>query len=468
MKLWPFSKRAPEVRQSTQPFTDAIVAAIQAQATGAELAQPNATAAVEAAAGFYSRALAAAVVRGAGVAGSALTPSVLALVARDLIRRGESIFLMEIEAGALVLRPAGSWDVRGGPRESSYWYRLDLFGPSGNETRFVAGRERASFPLCRGPVAAVDGDLSDPVGAAHRGRARQSRSDGNERSGLNPSDTSYRSHPKVTTKTKRKIRTRVYAPTCSLREGGPCWWATRAKARKTAVGCKPAPIAAWRGSVRIRPRAWRGCAAIPPIRYSPRAGCRRRCSTNRATAPRDAKATGKRSISACVLSCVSWLRSCKPSSTRRILALDLSELHAHDVAGRCTLVQGIYRGGCASRRRGARDGHHADPRYRTFGVRGWWRLIQASIARAARGSIPAPGESICIACRIAARRRRANGERGKAAVEREFQLIFIAKHSNYATAAQPTEADLERGRTRRRIEDIEDERRARRECGAYS
>ena len=184
MKLWPFSKRAPEVRQSTQPFTDAIVAAIQAQATGAELAQPNATAAVEAAAGFYSRALAAAVVRGAGVAGSALTPSVLALVARDLIRRGESIFLMEIEAGALVLRPAGSWDVRGGPRESSYWYRLDLFGPSGNETRFVPGRERASFPLCRGPVAAVDGDLSDPVGAAHRGRARQSRSDGNERSGL--------------------------------------------------------------------------------------------------------------------------------------------------------------------------------------------------------------------------------------------------------------------------------------------
>ena len=76
---WPFSKREPEVRQSVQPFTDAIVAAIQAQATGSELAQPHATAAVESAAGFYARALATAIVSGAGIAASALTPSMLSL-----------------------------------------------------------------------------------------------------------------------------------------------------------------------------------------------------------------------------------------------------------------------------------------------------------------------------------------------------------------------------------------------------
>ena len=146
MKLWPF-KREPEKRQATQPFTDAIVAAIQAQATGAELAQPNATAAVEAAAGFYSRALASAVVKGAGMAERALAPSVLSLAARDLIRRGESIFLLEVDGDALELelRPAGSWDVRGGPRESGWWYRLDLFGPSGNETRFVPGASVLHF-----------------------------------------------------------------------------------------------------------------------------------------------------------------------------------------------------------------------------------------------------------------------------------------------------------------------------------
>ena len=144
MKLWPF-KRESEKRQATQPFTDAIVAAIQAQATGAELAQPNATAAVEAAAGFYSRALASAVVKGAGFAERALAPSVLSLAGRDLIRRGESIFLIELDGDALALRPAGSWDVRGGPRESQWWYRCDVFGPSGNETRLVPGDSVVHF-----------------------------------------------------------------------------------------------------------------------------------------------------------------------------------------------------------------------------------------------------------------------------------------------------------------------------------
>ena len=145
MKLWPFGRRAAETRASVQPFTDAIVAAIQAQATGAELAQPNATAAVETAAGFYARALASAQVKGAGTAQTALAPSVLALAGRDLIRRGESIFLIELEGDALMLRPAGSWDVRGGPREREWWYRLDLFGPSGNETRFVPGASVLHF-----------------------------------------------------------------------------------------------------------------------------------------------------------------------------------------------------------------------------------------------------------------------------------------------------------------------------------
>ena len=151
MKLWPF-KREPEKRQAVQPFTDAIVAAIQNQANGAELAQPNATAAVEACAGFYSRALASAVVKGAGIAQRALTPSVLSLAGRDLIRRGESIFLLELDGDALELRPAGSWDVRGGPRESEWWYRLDLFGPSGNETRLVPAASVVHFRYAVDPA----------------------------------------------------------------------------------------------------------------------------------------------------------------------------------------------------------------------------------------------------------------------------------------------------------------------------
>ena len=41
---------------------------------------------------------------GAGIAASALTPSVMALVGRDLIRRGESVHAIEIGARAPVLR----------------------------------------------------------------------------------------------------------------------------------------------------------------------------------------------------------------------------------------------------------------------------------------------------------------------------------------------------------------------------
>ena len=68
---------------------------------------------------------------------AALTPGCRALMARDLIRRGESVHHIELRAGAVRLAPVGSWDVRGGADEAGWWYRCDVFGPSGNETRFV-------------------------------------------------------------------------------------------------------------------------------------------------------------------------------------------------------------------------------------------------------------------------------------------------------------------------------------------
>ena len=66
-----------------------------------------------------------------------LTPACRALIARDLIRRGESVHAIGVEAGAVRLAPVGSWDVRGGPDERAWWYRVDVFGPSGNLTHFV-------------------------------------------------------------------------------------------------------------------------------------------------------------------------------------------------------------------------------------------------------------------------------------------------------------------------------------------
>ena len=137
--LWPFKKT--EQRQSGGiPFSDAVVQAIVNAAGGTSPADPNAIAALEAATGLYAAAFAGAAVTPANALTAAVSPPVRALIARDLIRRGESLHLIRVRAGRAELLPAGSWDVRGPWREEDWFYRLDLFGPSGNITRFVPSR----------------------------------------------------------------------------------------------------------------------------------------------------------------------------------------------------------------------------------------------------------------------------------------------------------------------------------------
>ena len=131
--MWPFRKREPEKRESI-PFTDAVVSALAAQAGGQSIGDASAIAALEAAVALYSRAFAA--VR-LSPAVPALSPSCLALIARNLIRRGEDVHMLRVDGGAMRLQPIGSWDVRGAPHEASWWYRVDEFGPSGNLTHFV-------------------------------------------------------------------------------------------------------------------------------------------------------------------------------------------------------------------------------------------------------------------------------------------------------------------------------------------
>ena len=95
---------------------------------------------MEAACSLYSAAFAAAEVKPQNEITKAVSPQARALIARDLIRRGESLHLIRVRAGRVSLLPAGSWDVRGPWSEEEWFYRLDLFGPSGNVTRFVPGR----------------------------------------------------------------------------------------------------------------------------------------------------------------------------------------------------------------------------------------------------------------------------------------------------------------------------------------
>ena len=140
---WPWSRSEPErERRESQPFTDAVIQAIVAGAEGSTPGDPAAIAALEMAAALYSRAFAAAKVTPATAATEAVTPGCLALVARDLIRRGESMHLIEVQDGAVRLCPVGSWDVRGDDDPGTWFVRADLFGPSGNRTVF---RPHAAF-----------------------------------------------------------------------------------------------------------------------------------------------------------------------------------------------------------------------------------------------------------------------------------------------------------------------------------
>ena len=136
MMSW-FKKTAPEKRAS-QPYTDAIVSALITQAGGSDVVNPAALGALEIAAGLWSRAFASAsVLCDDPRVKSAITPEVLGMVGRWLIKSGEMIFLIEFVSGEIVLSPVGSHDVRGGHLERDQYYRIDVFGASEHTTKYV-------------------------------------------------------------------------------------------------------------------------------------------------------------------------------------------------------------------------------------------------------------------------------------------------------------------------------------------
>ena len=140
---WPWSKQT-EQRAS---YSDAVVKAILAGSQGGAVGDPGAIAALETAAGLYARSFASAQVNPTGNARTAaITPSILASIARSLIRNGESLHLIEITRFGLKLSPVGSWDIQGGDDPASWYVRADLFGASASRTVFYP---HASFVHCR-------------------------------------------------------------------------------------------------------------------------------------------------------------------------------------------------------------------------------------------------------------------------------------------------------------------------------
>ncbi len=124
----------PPVRAELD-YTDKVIEYIERQAAGLN-ADPTALMLVAACAGIWERCIAAATVEPASGALAGVTPQMLALAGRDLALRGNSIWAIQVTpAGQVLLVPASSFDIAGGPDPASWRYSLDLAGPSLSGTR---------------------------------------------------------------------------------------------------------------------------------------------------------------------------------------------------------------------------------------------------------------------------------------------------------------------------------------------
>ena len=130
---WPWHRL--ETRESGGDYTDAVTRLVEAQAAGQLAADAGRTAAVEVSAGSLSRALIAADVEAEPFAAWAITPSYLAQIGRDLIRKGESLHVIRSTGGRLRLDPSAAWNYESsGPDPASWVIRATTYGPSESRT----------------------------------------------------------------------------------------------------------------------------------------------------------------------------------------------------------------------------------------------------------------------------------------------------------------------------------------------
>ena len=110
--------------------TNAIVNAIFQNSVDAVL-DANATAAVEIAAGFWSRAFSTADVEpNNGLPQPFMPAHVMGAIGRDLVTKGESVWYLEIHNGAPVMVPVTWFSVEGSYARNSWVYRLQASSPT--------------------------------------------------------------------------------------------------------------------------------------------------------------------------------------------------------------------------------------------------------------------------------------------------------------------------------------------------
>ena len=127
---WPWQR----IEKRDSSYEGALVGLLRERAEGTSAGDPSALASLEACAGLWSRAFGAARLEPDI---PAVTPSILALIGRDLIRHGDSLFILDMMGGRPVMKPCGSWDVRGGADEPDWMYRVSRYGPTHESTRYL-------------------------------------------------------------------------------------------------------------------------------------------------------------------------------------------------------------------------------------------------------------------------------------------------------------------------------------------
>ena len=131
---WPWEKET----EHRAGLTDLLVQHITDTAGGAS-AVPDGLAALEIASGLWGRAFSSAKVEGEGLAQRSITPSVLEMIGRQLVRRGEVVFEIVVTRGGLTLRPCADWSVSGGPDPDSWVYLVSIPGPSTTISKTISG-----------------------------------------------------------------------------------------------------------------------------------------------------------------------------------------------------------------------------------------------------------------------------------------------------------------------------------------
>ena len=136
---WPWQD--PEVREAEAmdgaDYTDALIRLIELHSQGRAVAEIGASAAVETAAGAFSRALAAATVQGPGWVRQAVTASALADMGRDLVRRGEYLAVLEVDPAGARLARSATYDFRGDDDPRTWTVQVTTQGPSLTRTRRI-------------------------------------------------------------------------------------------------------------------------------------------------------------------------------------------------------------------------------------------------------------------------------------------------------------------------------------------